>query len=61
MEIEEYPGEVGDEEPDDDGDKDHGHLVLGPPAPHVRGLLVREAHSSIFAKGGEGNGRTRMN
>ena len=60
MEIEKYPGEVGDEEPDDDGDEDHGHLVLGPPPPHVRGLLVREAHS-IFAEGGEGKGGTRMN
>ena len=52
VKVEEYPRKVRDEEPDDDRDEDHGHLVLGAPPLHVRRLLVREgARRSVLAEG----------
>ena len=54
VKVEEDAREVRDEEPDDDGDEDHGHLVLGAPPLHVRGLLVREgARRTVLAEGRE--------
>ncbi len=41
VEVEEDAREVGEEEAGDDGDEDHGHLVLGLPPARVAGLLLQ--------------------